>query len=57
MYQGLINYRKFQEDLRVEMLNLWAQSFLKLMGLKNSRIGLFSSYHIAMIVIYFLQVC
>lgn len=42
-------------DPRVAVLIFWVQEWMKFMKLKNSRAGLFSSYHITMTVLHFLQ--
>uniref|UniRef100_F1L3U2 Poly(A) RNA polymerase gld-2 A n=1 Tax=Ascaris suum TaxID=6253 RepID=F1L3U2_ASCSU len=44
-----------QQDARVSLLNAWAQRWMMAMRLKNSRIGMFSSYHTTMLAIHFLQ--
>ncbi|VDM44835.1 unnamed protein product [Toxocara canis] len=44
-----------EEDARVSLLNAWAQRWMMAMRLKNSRIGMFSSYHTTMLIIHFLQ--
>uniref|UniRef100_A0A915CE60 Polymerase nucleotidyl transferase domain-containing protein n=1 Tax=Parascaris univalens TaxID=6257 RepID=A0A915CE60_PARUN len=44
-----------QQDARVSLLNAWAQRWMMAMRLKNSRIGMFSSYHTTMLALHFLQ--
>ncbi|MFH4978970.1 hypothetical protein AB6A40_005679 [Gnathostoma spinigerum] len=43
------------QDSRVRLLNMWAQNWLSALKLKDSRGGLFSSYHILSLVLHFLQ--
>lgn len=42
-------------DPRVRILIFWANEWLRAMKLKDSKKGLFSSYHITMLVLHFLQ--
>uniref|UniRef100_A0A915Q3F2 Polymerase nucleotidyl transferase domain-containing protein n=1 Tax=Setaria digitata TaxID=48799 RepID=A0A915Q3F2_9BILA len=44
-----------QYDARVALLNLWAQNWLESQRLKDSKHGLFSTYHVLMLVLHFLQ--
>ncbi|VDN41800.1 unnamed protein product [Gongylonema pulchrum] len=44
-----------QQDARVALLNMWAQKWLESKKLKDSKHGLFSTYHVLMLVLHFLQ--
>ncbi|VDN06114.1 unnamed protein product [Thelazia callipaeda] len=44
-----------QHDVRVCLLNIWAQKWLETQRLKDSKHGLFSTYHVLMLVLHFLQ--
>ncbi|VDK72415.1 unnamed protein product [Litomosoides sigmodontis] len=44
-----------QYDERVALLNMWAQKWLESQRLKDSKHGLFSTYHVLMLVLHFLQ--
>ncbi|KAK6108659.1 hypothetical protein QQG55_32880 [Brugia pahangi] len=44
-----------QYDKRVALLNMWAQKWLESQRLKDSKHGLFSTYHVLMLVLHFLQ--
>ncbi|VDO40739.1 unnamed protein product [Onchocerca flexuosa] len=44
-----------QYDARVVLLNMWAQKWLESQRLKDSKHGLFSTYHVLMLVLHFLQ--
>ncbi|EFO25110.2 hypothetical protein LOAG_03377 [Loa loa] len=44
-----------QYDGRVALLNMWAQKWLESQRLKDSKNGLFSTYHVLMLVLHFLQ--
>uniref|UniRef100_A0A0R3RTJ5 PAP-associated domain-containing protein n=1 Tax=Elaeophora elaphi TaxID=1147741 RepID=A0A0R3RTJ5_9BILA len=44
-----------QYDERVVLLNIWAQKWLESQRLKDSKHGLFSTYHVLMLVLHFLQ--